>query len=307
MFGFIIKRLASMIPILVGVSFITFILIHLVPVEPAEAYLRLSNGVPTEEAIQEVRGELGLDKPLYAQYVDWLYKAVQLDFGTSFVTKQPVWDEMMIYIPATVQLTVTAFILMLILSLPIGVFSALYKDKLFDQISRMFSYVGASMPGFWLGFLLIYFFSLQLNLLPTSGKGTLFHLVLPSLTLALAHISTYARLLRTSMLENFNQPFVFYARARGLRERTVIVKHVLKNALLPVITVAGMGFGYMLAGSVIVENVFAWPGIGRFFVSAVFNRDYPVIQCYVLFNTAIFVLVNMIVDIACAALDPRIR
>jgi nickel transport system permease protein len=307
MIWFIVKRLSILFPILFGISILTFLLIRLAPGDPAEAYLRLSHIPPTDQAIQEMNVKLGLDKPLFVQYVEWLGKVARLDFGISYVTKQPVWDELMLYFPPTFQLTITAIILTVCISVPIGIFSALYKDGMFDHLSRILSFVGASMPTFWLGFLLIYLFSIKLDLLPVVGRGTLANLVLPSLTLAFAYISTYTRLLRTSMLENLHQPFVFYARVRGLQERVVIGRHVLKMALLPVVTAFGMTIGNMLTGAFIVENVFAWPGLGRFFVSALSHRDYPVVQSCILLMGVIFVVCNLLVDIAYALLDPRIR
>jgi len=198
-------------------------------------------------------------------------------------------------------------LIVLLISIPVGVFSALYKDTAFDQICRILAFIGASMPSFWLGFVLIYILSLELNLLPAFGRGTLAHLVLPATTLALGAAAVYTRLLRTSMLENLNQNFVLYARARGLKEKLIVARHVLKNALIPVVIAFGMTLGHMLAGSVIVENVFAWPGVGRYIVSSIFNRDYPVIQAYALFMAVVFVLLNLFADIICATLDPRIR
>jgi nickel transport system permease protein len=307
MLWFIVKRFASLIPVLFGISLITFILIHLTPGDPAVAYLRLSQIAPTDEAVAAIRAELGLDNPLYVQYLDWLGKVVQLDFGTSYVSKEPVWDEMLLHFSATLELTVAALILIMVISLPIGIFSALYKEGIFDQLSRMLAFVGASMPTFWLGFLFMYFLSVKLDLFPVLGRGTLSHLVLPSLTLAFAYISSFTRLQRASMLENLNQPFILYARARGLRERLVVGKHVLKVSILPVLTVLGMSIGNMLSGAVIVETVFAWPGMGQLFVSSILNRDYPMIQGMLLLIGMIFVLSNLLVDIAYAFLDPRIR
>ncbi|MEW5920419.1 MAG: nickel/cobalt ABC transporter permease [Bacillota bacterium] len=304
---FIVNRIISLVPVLLGISLLTFILIQLVPVDPAEVYLRLSQIPPTDEAVAVTRAELGLDKPLYQQYFDWLRKVVQLDFGLSFVTKEPVMEELLYYFPATLKLTAASLVIVLLISIPLGVFSALYKDTAFDQMCRIFAFIGASMPSFWLGFVLVYILSLKLDLLPVYGRGTLAHLVLPATTLALGSAAVYTRLLRTSMLENLNQNFVLYAKARGLKERLIVVRYVLKNALIPVVIAFGMTLGHMLAGSVIVENVFAWPGVGRYIVSSIFNRDYPVIQAYVLFMAVNFVLLNLIVDIICGLLDPRIR
>jgi peptide/nickel transport system permease protein/nickel transport system permease protein len=304
---FIVRRIISLVPVLLGISLLTFVLIHLVPVDPAEVYLRLSQIPPTDEAVAVIRAEMGLNKPLHQQYFDWLWKVVHLDFGRSFVTKKPVMAELLYYFPATLKLTAASLLIVLLISIPAGVFSALYKDTAFDQICRIFAFVGASMPSFWLGFVLIYIFSLELNLLPAFGRGTLAHLVLPASTLALGAAAVYTRLLRTSMLENLNQNFVLYARARGLKEKLIVVRHVFKNALIPLVIAFGMTLGHMLAGSVIVENVFAWPGVGRYIVSSIFNRDYPVIQAYALFMAVVFVLLNLFVDIICATLDPRIR
>jgi len=305
--GYIVKRVIHLIPVLLGVSVITFVLIHMVPSDPAEVYLRLSQIPPTDEAVASVRAELGLDRPLYVQYFDWLWKVLHLDFGKSFVTKQPVLAEILSYLPATIQLTACSMVIMILISVPTGILAALYKDSLFDQFSRVLAFIGASMPSFWLGFLLMYFFALKFDLLPVMGKGTYLHLILPSLTLALGHAATYTRLLRASMLENLNREFVLYARARGLKERLIIGKHVLKNAMLPVVTAFGMSLGHMLAGAVIVENIFAWPGVGRFAVFSIFSRDYPVIQCYVCLMAVIFVLCNLLVDISYSFLDPRIK
>ncbi len=307
MFDYVIKRLLSLIPVLVGISMITFLMLRLTPGDPAEAYLRLSQIPPTEAAVAAVREELGLDRPLVVQYGDWLVKALTLDFGKSYATHRPVWDEMMFLLPATVQLAGVSLVITLALSLPMGIFSALYKDGWFDNFCRFIAFTSAAMPNFWLGFMLMYFFALKLDLLPTLGRGSWAHFILPALTLSFSYIATYIRLLRTSMLENLEQPFVLYARARGLQERLVIGRHVLKNAMLPLVTALGMSIGHLLSGSVIVESVFSWPGIGRFCVSAILNRDYPVVQCFVLLMAGVFVISNLLVDIAYAWLDPRIR
>lgn len=304
---FVARRIISLVPVLLGISLLTFVLIHLVPVDPAEVYLRLSQIPPTDEAVAVIRAEMGLNKPLHQQYFDWLWKVVHLDFGKSFVTKKPVMAELLYYFPATLKLAAASLLIVLLISIPVGVFSALYKDTAFDQICRILAFIGASMPSFWLGFVLIYILSLELNLLPAFGRGTLAHLVLPATTLALGAAAVYTRLLRTSMLENLNQNFVLYARARGLKEKLIVARHVLKNALIPVVIAFGMTLGHMLAGSVIVENVFAWPGVGRYIVSSIFNRVYPVIQAYALFMAVVFVLLNLFADIICATLDPRIR
>ncbi|MED1789373.1 ABC transporter permease subunit [Brevibacillus laterosporus] len=304
---FIVKRLTSLLPILFGISLITFILLHLTPGDPAVAYLRASHIPPTDEAVASIRAELGLDKPLYIQYVNWLEKVVQLDLGISYVSKKSIWDEIVLHFFPTIQLAFASCILIIVISLPIGMISALYKGKMIDQVSRIMAFVSVSMPAFWLGFLFIYFLSVKLDLFPVLGRGTFAHLVLPSLTLAFPYIGTYMQLLRASTLENLNEPFVVYARARGLSERVIISRHVFKKSLLPVLTGLGMSLGSMLSGAVIVETVFAWPGMGSLFVTSILQRDYPMIQSCLLFMGVIFVVCNLLVDIAYAFLDPRIK
>ncbi|KOO48877.1 nickel ABC transporter permease [Viridibacillus arvi] len=304
---FIVKRLASLVPILLGISIITFILLHLIPGDPAVAYLRLSNIPPTDVAVAELRLKLGLDNPLHIQYFEWLGKVIQLDLGMSYVSKNTVWDEILLHLIPTIQLTMTALFFIVVISLPIGVISAIYKGKWIDQFSRIIAYVSVSMPTFWFGFLVIFFLSVKLDLFPVLGRGTLAHLILPSLTLAFGYIGTYIRLLRASMLENLNEPFVVYAKARGLRQRQIISRHVLKKSILPVVTGLGMSFGNMLGGAVIVETIFAWPGMGQLFVSSILNQDYPMIQGCVLFMSVIFVICNLLVDVTYSFLDPRIR
>ncbi|MED3986709.1 ABC transporter permease subunit [Peribacillus simplex] len=304
---FIFKRLTSLIPILLGISLITFILLHLIPGDPAVAYLRASHIPPTNETVAALRVELGLNKPLYVQYFVWLGKVLQLDLGMSYVSNNSVWEEIVVHFFPTVQLTFASLILIVVISLPIGMISAIYKGKFVDQFSRIVAFVSVSMPTFWLGFLLIYFLSVKLDLFPVLGRGTLAHLALPSLTLAFAYIGTYMRLLRASMLGNLNEPFVVYARARGLRQRLIVFRHVLKGSLLPVITGLGMSFGNMLSGAVIVETIFSWPGMGQLFVTSILNQDYPMIQGCVLFMGVIFVVCNLLVDLTYSFLDPRIR
>lgn len=306
MIRYIAKRIAALVPILIGVSIITFILVHIVPVDPALVYLRISDITPTDKMVLEIRSELGLDKPMYMQYFSWIYNVLHLDFGKSFITKKPVLEEIFRYFPATLELTIVSIMIMITVSIPIGILTAVYKDSKFDRIIRIITFTGSSMPNYWLALLLIYIFSFKLNLFPIQGKGGVEHIVLPSITLALGHVSTYIRLLRTNMLENLNKNYVFYAKARGLKQRIIIGKHVFKNALSSIITALGVTFGHAIAGSVIVENIFGWPGMGRFIISSIFSRDYPVIQCYVLIMAVVFVFSNLIVDIINYILDPRL-
>ncbi|OKH24740.1 nickel ABC transporter permease subunit NikB [Chroogloeocystis siderophila 5.2 s.c.1] len=302
-----VRRVLQLIPVLLGISLVTFLLVQLMPSDPAVVVLRISEVPITPEAIAAMREQLGLNRPLPIQYLNWLWRVIQLDFGTSFVTGQPVLQEIFYYLPTTIELTLSTTILIWLVSIPLGVLAALYRDSIFDYASRLFAYVGAALPNFWLGFLLMYFFSFQLGWLPVMGRGNWTHLVLPSITLAWSPAAVYARLLRNSMLDSLSQNYVLYARARGLRERFVVGRHVLRNALLPVVTLFGMSIAHLLAGAVIVENVFALPGIGRFAVRSILSRDYPVIQAYVCLAAIFFVITNLIVDLTYSYLDPRIR
>ena len=307
MFRFIVKRILILIPILVCVSILVFLILRMAKGDPAMAYLRMSNIPPTEQALAEARRELGLDRPIVEQYVTWVGKAVRLDFGRSYVTGKPVLGEVLYYLPATLTLAGFGLLFTLLVSIPLGVAAALHKDRLVDHITRLISFVGVSMPSFWLGYLLLYLFSVKLGWLPPMGRGGPAHLVMPVITLSAMSIAINIRFLRANLLENMRSRSVFYARARGLTERRVVWAHVMKNSLIPIVTATGMHLGEMLGGAVIVENIFAWPGLGRYAVQSVLNRDYPVLQCFILLMTVIFVTCNLCVDIVYALMDPRVR
>ncbi|MFC0215252.1 nickel ABC transporter permease subunit NikB [Paenibacillus chartarius] len=306
MLSYIGKRILAIIPIFLFAAFLSFAMIHLSPVDPAEVYLTAALIHPTEELLAEVRHEFGLDRPLFVQYVNSLIKISRLDFGTSYITKEPVWREVAQRMPATLQLAFSSIILAVLISVPIGFLSAVYKNGIIDHVTRLLAFIGASIPQFWLGYLLVYFLSVKLDLLPVQGRGTWAHLVLPSFTLALGLIAIYSRLLRTSVLEQMQEPYVLYARARGIKEKVIMGKHVLKIAISPMITGLGMNLGKLLSGTIIVEVVFSWPGFGRYFVDSILNRDIPVIQCYVLLAACLFIVCNLIVDLLQMAMDPRI-
>ena len=307
MLRYILRRLLLLAPILLAVSVVVFLILRLGPNDPAMSYLRLSQIPPTDEALAAARDFLGLNKPLLTQYIDWASKAVQLDFGLSYVTRRPVLPEIIYYLPATLKLAGVSLLLTLLISIPLGMWAALYKDRWPDHLTRGLAFFGVSMPNFWLGFLLVTIFSIWLHLLPPLGRGSFSHMIMPAVSLALMSTCINIRLIRASMLENLNTRSVLYARARGLRERTIIGVHVLKNSLIPVVTAIGMHIGELLGGAVVVESIFSWPGVGRFAVSSIYNRDYPVMQCFLLFMVLIFVVCNLLVDICYAALDPRIR
>jgi len=303
---FCLKRILTLPFVLLGVSILTFVFIRFVPVEPAEVILRLARVAPTEETIQALREELGTDKSLLLQYLLWGKGILQLDFGTSFVSKLPVAHELFAKLPATIELAIAAFVLILGLSIPFGVISALYKNTFIDKIIKFFSILSVSIPAFWLGFLLLYLFSLKFGLFPTNGKGTPAHLVLPAFTLALPTIGLFIQFIRSTILEELQQQYVQYAQLRGLKSSVILTRHVLRNAAIPLTSLLGMTLGNLLGGAVIVEQVFSWPGLGRYLIESIMNRDYPVVQCYVLIIAVIYVLANLCTDILHRLLDPHL-
>ncbi|MGH2319319.1 nickel ABC transporter permease subunit NikB [Planococcus sp. SE5232] len=306
MFIYLIKRLLAVIPIILFAIFLMFVLIRFSPVDPAEAYLAAANIHPTDEILAEKRHEFGLDQPLLVQYVQTVKDVVQLDFGNSYVTNTSVWQEIATRMPATIQLAVSSIILSLVISVPLGFLAAVYKNSLIDHLSRLLSYLGASIPQFWLGYVLIFLFSVKLDMFPVEGRGTWQHFVLPSITLSLALIAIYTRLLRASVLNELENVYVVYGRTRGIKEKTIMVKHVLRIAISPMLTGLGMNLGKLLTGTIIVEQVFSWPGFGRFFIEAIFNRDIPVIQSYVVLAACLFIICNLIIDLVQLYIDPRI-
>ena len=308
MLNYIIKRLTMMIPILFGISFIAFLLINLAPSDPAEVALRLNEIMPTPDAIESMRQELGLNKPFFERYFIWLYDVLHLDFGRSFIHRDRlVWDEMIRSLIPTLVLAISSFAFTLIISLILGVLCAIFANSTFDHIVRIAIFLGTAMPSYWLGLLFIWLFANYLDLLPTNGYGTWQNLILPTLTLSFVYISTYIRFIRNNMLENMHNYSVFYARCRGLKEKTIILKHVLVNSLHTTITALGMTIPQLIAGSFVVEYIFSWPGLGRLCIAAIMNRDYPVIQAYILIMAILFVVCNFIVDVIHQWLDPRLR
>ena len=304
---YILRRLATLPLILLAVSLVVFLILRMAPGDPAQSYLRLSQVPPTQENILMAREILGLDKPLPTQYAIWLEKAAHLDFGRSYVTGKPVIDEILYYLPATLELAGASLLITLGLSVPLGVMAALRRDTLPDNLTRGLAFAGVSIPNFWFGFLLVWLFSMQLGWLPPIGRGGIERLIMPAFSLALMSLAVNTRLIRASMLENMHNRSILYARARGIPEGTIVWRHMFVNALIPILTATGMHIGELLGGAVVVESVFSWPGVGRFAVSGIFNRDFPVLQCFMLVMTTIFVLCNLAVDIAYAVVDPRMR
>lgn len=307
MLKFVVKRILMLIPLLLAVSIIVFLLLRMGPNDPAMSYLRLSSIPPTDAALSEARVTLGLDRPIGVQYLSWLGRAIQLDFGTSYVTKAPVTDHLLHYLPSTLYLAGVSMVMTLVLSLPLGMLAARYKGRWPDHLSRILAYGGVSTPSFWLAFLMIIIFSVKLGWLPPMGIGGFFHVLMPAFSVALMSLCINMRLIRGNMLEQMNTRQVLYARIRGVKEKYITRGHVLKNSLIPVVTALGMHVGEVLGGAVVAEVIFAWPGVGRYMVSAIFNRDFPVMQCFILMMTTIFVLCNLLTDILYAAIDPRMR
>jgi len=304
LFAYIVKRLLQVIPTLIGVSILTFFLIHAVPGDPARM---IAGPEASAEEVAEVREHLGLDQPLYVQYGKYVSNLLKGDLGVSLRSERPVLDEIMGRFPSTITLTVMAIAVMVVIGLFAGIFSATRPNSLIDNVTMMVSLFGISLPVFWLGLMLILLFSYYLNLLPSGGNDGFSHFILPALALGLSSSAILARLTRSSMLEVINQDFVRTARAKGVKEKLVVYKHTLKNALIPIVTIIGLEFGTLLGGAVLTETVFSINGLGRFIIQSIQFRDYPSIQGSILFVAAIFVIVNLLVDLCYGLVDPRVK
>ncbi|NUU00746.1 glutathione ABC transporter permease GsiC [Herbaspirillum robiniae] len=304
MFSYVIKRLLGLIPTLLLVAVLVFLFIHLLPGDPA----RLAAGPEADEkTVALVRADLGLDKPLPEQFVNFFVNAVQGDFGHSIRTKRPVSEEIGSRFWPTMWLTVAAMVWAVLFGLVIGISSAVWRNKWPDRLGMTLAVSGISLPPFALGILLMQIFSVQLGWLPTVGDDTWRHYILPSLTLGAAVAAVMARFTRASFIEILQEDFVRTARAKGLTETVVVIKHCLRNALIPVVTMMGLQFGFLLGGSILVEVVFNWPGMGRLLVDAVEMRDYPVIQAEILLFSLEFIFINLVVDVLYAVINPSIR
>ena len=305
MIRYIIRRVLFLIPVLIGVAFCVFTLLYLTPGDPAKMVL---GEMATLEAIQEFRAKEGLDKPFLLQFGNYIYKAVtQGDIGRSYVTKRPVVNEILTVFPATLRLAAFAIVIAIIIGLPCGILSAIKQYSIFDTMAMIFAMIGLSMPVFWLGLLLILLFSVQLRWLPASGFDTFKAMILPSVALSAQSISMITRMTRSSMLEVIRADYIRTARSKGQKESVVIWRHALHNALIPVVTLCGLQFGSLLAGAILTESIFAIPGVGRLMVESIKMRDYPVVQGGVLFVAVAFSIVNLLVDLLYAYIDPRIK
>ncbi|HEV8674426.1 MAG TPA: ABC transporter permease [Methylomirabilota bacterium] len=303
MLTFALRRLLLTIPVLLGVLFVVMLTLDLIPGDPVALML---GDAATKETIARFRDHLGLDKPLVLRYVHYLGQLVRGDLGRSIQQNRPVVDELADAWPATIELAVAALLVAAVVGIGAGIVSAVWPNSVFDALARLGSLFGLSMPVFWTGLVLIVVFALWLPWLPVGGTGSLAHLVLPAVTLALPSIAMISRMTRSSVLEVLHEDYVRTARAKGVGETWVVVKHALRNATIPILTLVGLQAGQLLGGAVLTETVFAWPGLGRLMVKAIFARDYVLLQGAVLFFALAFVVVNLIVDLSYGALDPRI-
>ena len=305
MLTWIARRVLAVVPVLFGVTLAVFSMLFLVPGDPVK--MMLAEFVTTPDQIAQMRAQLHLDEPVLRQYGRFVASAARGDLGTSIRSRRPVTTEIGENVGSTAQLAVAAMLVAIGLGVPLGLLAALARNTWLDVASMGTALLGVSMPSFWLGLLLIFVFSLHLAWFPATGGGDLPHLVLPSVTLGTIAAAIIARLTRSSMLEVLGQDYVRTARAKGLGSFAVVVRHALKNALIPIITIFGLQFGNLLAGAVIVETVFSRPGLGRLIVGGILSKDFPLVQGVVLFVATVYVLINVLVDVAYAYADPRIR
>lgn len=304
MLRYLFRRILLTIPVLLGVATLVFSLIHLVPGDPAQAML--GDGASPQD-IAELRTSLGLDRPLLEQYATFLRQAVTGDLGTSFRTGQPVTSMILERLPATAELALAAMIVAILIAIPLGVVAAVWRGTAVDYGAMTFALAGVSIPNFWLGPLLAIVFAVELGWLPVSGRGTVAHLVLPSVSLGLALAAILARMTRASLLDELRELYVRAARARGVSRLVAIAGHALRNSMVPLLTIVALQFGAVLTGAVITETIFAWPGIGRLLIQSIGFRDYPMVQGCILLIAATYVTVNLVTDLMYGVLDPRIR
>lgn len=304
MHKFILRRVLMMIPVLLGVMFVIFTLVYITPGDPARIMLG-ERAHP--DAVAALRAEMGLDRPFLAQFAGYVSRIVRLDLGVSFFTRQPVFTELSHRFPSTALLAGLSLLVAILIGIPLGIISSIKHNSVFDNIATVLGLAALSIPNFWLGLMLILLFSVNLNWLPVSGFATPLHWIMPSLTIGLSLAGELMRFTRSSMLEVVRQDYIRTARAKGQKESAVIIRHALKNALIPVITVVGLSFGALMGGAVLTETIFSIPGVGGFMVQSIASRDFPIIQGGVLMIAVIFSFVNLLVDILYSFADPRIR
>jgi peptide/nickel transport system permease protein len=305
---FVFRRLLYLIPVWVGISLVAFLLASLAPGDPARLALQRELGrQPTAEETTIAREQMGLNDPAPVRYLHWVGNAVTGDLGMSYRTGKPVLDSLAERFPATLKIAGIGLLFAISLAIPLGILAAVYRRGPVDHLSRVVALLGASMPSYWIAYLLILLLSVRLGILPVAGSRTWQHAVMPALTLGIGGSASLMRLTRSEMLETLNQEYIRTARSKGLHARTVLVRHALRNTMIPISTVLGMRFAGMLGGAVIVETIFSWPGIGKLVVDAIFDRDYPMIQGFVIFMGTAFLLINLLVDLGYGIIDPRIR
>ena len=314
MYAYIVRRVLIGILVAFGVVTLVFFSLHVAPGDPISMLIppEAGGGVGTEIADQ-IRAKYGLDKPLHVQYFMYLQRLVHLDFGRSINTRRPVASALIARYPATLELTFCSLVVAILIALPVGVVSAVRQNSVLDNVTRVLALMGVSLPSFWLGLLLMLLFSLKLGWLPASGRGGalwtwdgLKHMIMPEFTLGTAVSGILMRLTRSSMLEVLGEDYLNTARAKGLSERIVIYGHALRNALIPVVTVLGLQFGGLLGGAVVIETIFAWPGVGRYAIQGITGKDFPVVQGSVLAISVGFIVINLVVDVIYSVIDPRI-
>jgi peptide/nickel transport system permease protein len=308
------RRLVGILPVLIGVPLAVFLMIRLVPGDVVDVLLG-SEGAASPQRMAELRRLFGLDRPLYLQYADWLGRLLQGDLGTSLRTGRPILPDVLARLPVTLQLTGTAMAVSVLLGVPFGIVSAVRRHTIVDSAVRLSGLVGLSVPNFWLATMLVLFVSLYWRILPTSGYvypgqdlwGSFRSVLLPATSLGVANMAVVMRMTRSSMLEVLRQDYITTARAKGLSEKLVVYRHALRNALIPVVTVAGIQVGYLLGGAIIIEQIFALPGLGTLVLNAITQRDYPLLQAAILFIALAFPLINLLVDLLYTYLDPKVR
>lgn len=306
--GYVVRRLLVLVPVWLGISLIAFLLATLAPGDPAHLMLQAEGTPdPTRAEIEAMRARLGLDQPVPIRYVRWVGAAATGDLGTSYRSGEPVVRHLVDRSLITLRIALPAMVIALAVALPVGVLAAVWRNRVADHLSRVVALTADSVPAYWLAYLLIILFSIKLGLLPVSGRGTWQHYVLPAVTLGVGTTASLMRLTRSSLLEVLGEDYVRTARAKGVSAVRTVCTHALRNALIPVVTVAGLVLAHFVTGTVIIETVFAWPGVGKFVVDSIFARDYPVIQGFVVLAGTLFLVINLLVDLAYVWLDPRIR
>ncbi|WP_027398551.1 nickel ABC transporter permease [Anaerovorax odorimutans] len=305
--NYIIKRLAQLIPIILGLTFLTFALLYISPGDPAQKKLIAQGVATTTEVLEKTREEMGLNQPFIKQYADWLVNLLHGDMGISYKDGTPVAQKLEKGIKYTFILATSAFVLSIIISIPLGMYTAVRKNYFSDYVIQFLCFAGNAIPNFLLAIILIYYFCIRMKIFPVIAKGTIQGLFLPTLALSLPLISRFIRQIRVAAIEQLGKDYVKGARARGIKENYIIIYNVLRNSMISIITVLGLSIGTLMGGSVVIESIFMWPGIGKLVMDSITARDYPVIQGFVIIMAIIYVVVNLVIDICYHFLDPRIK